>query len=62
MTISGQLRVPCLPYVLCVCVCDDKMTRALVILELVSLSSYCYLADIWKFRNTYRIAVGDSVG
>jgi len=43
-------------------VCDDKMTSAIVILELVRLSSYYYLADIWKLRNTYRIAVGDIVG
>jgi hypothetical protein len=46
----------------CVCVCEDKMTSAIVILEVVRLSIYYYLADIWKLRNTYSIVVGDSLG
>ena len=38
------------------------MIRAVVVLELVRLSSYCYLTDIRKLRVVDRIAVGDSVG
>ena len=62
MAVSGHLRGPCIPYGVCVCVCDNKMIRATVILEIVRLSSYCSLADIWKLRNTYRREADSSVG